>query len=173
VINLIYKIAKLIKASTTEISINEAVDFADAVNQHFDIKKLSKILVTGKGLLKPTSRTMEFELTITGEMTLSCALTLDEVAYPFATTINPTFTWNAEQHDPYSEDYLIKDTVELAPLIWQEILIQVPQRVVKDGAHAELKRLGIELLSEENHQLEAKNTIDSRFLVLEKLEFEK
>ena len=169
---MIYKIAKLIKESTKEVEINEEIDFSDAVKRNPDIRKLSKVTVSGKGTIYPTARTMEFDLMIKGEMTLSCALTLDDVLYPFEATLNPVFTWDQEKYDEDSEDYLVKDTIELACAIWQEIFIQIPLRVVKEGAHDELANKGIEILTEEVLEKEDKTKFDPRFSILEKLKFE-
>jgi len=167
-----WQIAKLIKESAKEISIDEEVDFSDAVKQNPNIRKMSKVSVTGKGFIDSTTRTINFDLTIKGEMTLSCALTLDDVIYPFEVTLNPTFIWDQERYDENSEDYLVKDTIELAPIIWSEIFIQIPLRVVKEGAYDELARQGIEILTAEDLEKEEKNKVDPRFSVLKGLKFE-
>lgn len=167
-----WQIAKLLKQSTTEIEVNEEVDFSDAVKRNPDIRSMSKVLVTGKGIVSTTERKIEFDLTIKGEMTLACALTLDDVIYPFEAKLNPKFVWDANKYDEDSEDYLFKDTIELASAVWQEIFIQIPLRVVKEGAHEELARLGVEIVSEEELENEAKNKVDPRFAALEGLKFE-
>ena len=167
-----WQIGKLIQAQTKEFEVDEEVDFSDAAMQNPDIKKMSKIFVKGKGLMCLTTRTLVFDLRIKGEMTLNCALTLDDVNYPFEATLNPVFTWDQEKYDHNSEDYLVRDTIELAPIIWQEICIQIPLRVVKDGAYDELARQGIEIFTEEDLEKEAKAKIDPRFSVLEGLKFE-
>jgi uncharacterized protein len=167
-----WQIAKLLKESAKQIEINEEVDFSDAAKRNPDIRKISKVLVTGKGTIEATTRTVRFDLTIKGEMTLSCALTLDDVIYPFEATLNPVFIWDQERYDEDSDDYLVKDTIELASAIWQEIFIQIPLRVVKEGAHEELAHQGIELLTEEEVQKDAETKVDPRFSVLKELKFE-
>ena len=167
-----WQIAKLLKEGEKELIINEEVDFSDAAKRNPDMRSMTKVLVTGKGTIFTTTRKMIFDLSIKGEMTLGCALTLDDVIYPFEATVNPTFVWDDSKYDEDSEDYLVKDTIELAPAIWQEIFIQVPLRVVKEGAHAELKRQGIEILSEEAFEEEVENKADPRFAILEGLKFE-
>ena len=170
-----WQIAKLIKEQTKEIKVNEEVDFSDAAGRNPDIRKISKVLITGKGSIDTTTRIMVFDLTIKGEMTLSCALTLDDVPYPFETTINPVFIWDQERYNDDSDDYLVKDTdtIELASVIWQEIFIQIPLRVVKDGAYDELARQGIEILTEEDLEKETETKGDPRFSVLKRLKLEK
>jgi len=167
-----WQIARLLKESTRKLEVNETVDFSDAVKKNPDIKKLSDVLVTGVGLIDPTSRTISFDLSIQGEMTLSCALTLDDVIYSFDATLNPVFIWDIEKYDEDSEDYLVKDHIELASAVWQEIFIQIPLRVVKDGAYEELERQGIEVISVENFEKEAEKRLDPRLEVLKNLKFE-
>ena len=167
-----WQIARLLKESTKKIQINEEVDFSDAVKRNPDIRSMTKVLVTGKGTIFATERRMVFDLTIKGDMTLGCALTLDDVIYPFEATLHPVFIWDSEKYDEDSEEYLVKDTIELASAIWQEIFIQIPLRIVKDGAHAELARQGIKILSAEESAEEAEKKVDPRLAVLEGLKFE-
>jgi len=167
-----WQIAKLIKESAKEIEVDEEVDFSDAVKRNPDIRNMSKVLVKGKGSIYPTTRTMEFDLTLKGKMTLGCALTLDDVIYPFEATLNPVFIWDGEKYDEDSEDYLVKDTIELAPAIWQEIFMQIPLRIVKEGAYEELARQGIEILTEEDLEKEVETKLDPRFEVLKGIKFE-
>jgi uncharacterized protein len=167
-----WQISKLIKESVKEIEINEEVDFSDAVKRSPDIRNLSLIRVIGTASIESSRRMVEFNLKIKGEMTLGCALTLNDVIYPFEATIEPIFTWNSE-NDEDSEEYLVKgDSVELAPVVWQEIFLQIPLRVVKDGAYEEIKRQGIEILTEKDLEKEGENKIDPRFSVLEGVSFE-
>jgi len=167
-----WQIAKLLKEATKEIQVNEEVDFAEAVKKNPDLRKMSPVSVTGKGTIFPTVRNMTFDLTIKGNMTLPCALTLDDVVYPFEASLSPTFTWDAEKYDPDSDDYLVKDTIELAAAVWQEIFVQIPLRVVKEGAYDELDRQGITLISEEEHEKMAAEKVDPRLEVLKNLKFD-
>ena len=178
VIKMKWQIAKLLQSSQLfkeamrEVEINEEVDFSDAVKRNPDIRSMQKVRVTGKGSIYPTERMMRFDLKIEGEMTLGCALTLDDVNYPFEARIDPVYTWNPDTYDEDSEDYLVKDTIELASAVWQEIFVQIPLRVVKDGAYEELEKLGVGFLTEENYEQEVENKIDPRLSVLKNLKFE-
>ena len=167
-----WQIAKLLKEVTKEIQVNEEVDFAEAVKKNPDLRKMSPVLVTGKGTIFSTARNVTFDLTIRGEMTLPCALTLDDVIYPFKATLNPIFTWDAEGYDPDSDDYLVKDTIELAASVWQEIFVQIPLRVVKEGAYEDLSRQGITFVSEEDHVKAVAEKVDPRFEVLKNLKLD-
>jgi len=167
-----WQIARLLKGSTKVIEIDETVDFTDAVKRNPDIRKMSEIRVKGCGKIDATARTATFDLTIQGEMTLACALTLDDVTYPFQAQLSPTFIWDINNYEEESEDYLVKETIELAPAVWQEIFIQIPLRVIKDGAYEQLAQQGVELLTSEDLEKEAKTKIDPRLEVLKSLKFE-
>ena len=104
-------------------------------------------------------------------MTLACALTLDDVEYPFEYDSIEVFVLDADLYDEAEDEYLVTGTtVELAPVIWQNILLQKPLRVVKEGAYEEMKKKGIEFETEEDLQeSEAAPKVDPRLAVLSKL----
>ena len=77
-----WAIAQLIKQGSQVFEINELVDFSDVVKNHDEIRDLSKIKVTGTGQLQ--GKKVVFNLTIEGTMILPCALTLEDVEYPFS-----------------------------------------------------------------------------------------
>jgi len=167
-----YQITKLLKEVTKEIQVNEEVDFAEVVKKNPDLRKMSPVLVTGKGTIFPTTRCITFDLKIQGEMTLPCALTLDDVIFAFEAQLNPTFTWDADRYDPDSDDYLVKDTIELASSVWQEIFVQIPLRVVKEGAYDELAAQGIAFVSEEDYEKAVAEKVDPRFEILKNLKLD-
>jgi len=168
-----WQISKLLKASTREIDVDEEVDFSDAAKRNPDIRNLSLVHVAGTGTINPTTRTVTFQLNIKGEMTLSCALTLDDVIHPFEVDIQPVFIWDADKYDEDGEDWLVKgDHLELAPVVWQEVFLQIPLRVIKEGAYKEIEEKGIEFLTPEELEKERENKIDPRFAALESLQFE-
>ena len=76
-----WAIAQLIKQGSQIFEIDELVDFSDVVKHHDEIRKLSKVKVTGTGQLQ--GKKVVFNLHIEGTMTLPCALTLEDVDYPF------------------------------------------------------------------------------------------
>ena len=164
-----WKIAKLLKERVQEIKVNEEIDFTDAAAANPDIKSMTTVLVTGKGYVFSTDCKIVFDLSIKGCMRLACALTLDDVDYPFVATLHPVFVWDIKRYDAASEDYLVKDIIELAPVIWQEIYLRIPLRVVKVGAYEELERLGINFQDAQVLEND-ENQIDPRFAVLKELE---
>ena len=140
-----WAIAQLIKQGSKVFEIDELVDFSDIVNAHDEIRKLSKVKVTGTGQLQ--GKKVVFNLHIEGTMTLACALTLDDVEYPFDYDSVEVFVLDADLYEEGEDEYLVTGTtIELAPVIWQNILLQKPLRVVKEGAYEEMKKKGIRII---------------------------
>ena len=63
-----WAIAQLIKQGSQIFEIDELVDFSDVVKHHDEIRKLSKVKVTGTGQLQ--GKKVVFNLHIEGSMTL-------------------------------------------------------------------------------------------------------
>ena len=165
-----WAIAQLIKRGTEVFEIDELVDFNNVLKPSDEIRKLSKVKVTGTGQLQ--GKKVVFKLQIEGIMTLPCALTLDDVEYAYHVDTTEVFVFDNESYQEGDDEHLVTGTtVELAPAIWQNIILQKPLRVVKEGAYEELKKQGIEFESEEDFQESATETqkVDPRLAVLSKL----
>lgn len=164
-----WAIAQLIKQGSQVFEINELVDFSDVVKNHDEIRDLSKIKVTGTGQLQ--GKKVVFNLTIEGTMILPCALTLEDVEYPFSIDTVEIFVLDSALYEEGEDEILVTGTsVELAPVIWQNIMLEKPLRVVKEGAHEQLKKQGIEFETEEDlHESESEPKVDPRLAVLSKL----
>ena len=104
-------------------------------------------------------------------MTLPCALTLEDVEYPFSVDTVEIFVLDSALYEEGDDEILVTGTtVELAPVILQNIMLEKPLRVVKEGAYEEMKNQGIEFESEEDlHESEPVQKIDPRLAVLSKL----
>ena len=73
------------------------------------------------------------ELTVKGIMKMKCSISNDDVDYQFEDTDSISFSF--EKGDDDSEIYLAKgNVVDLSPFIWQLIVVNVPLKVIKDGA---------------------------------------
>jgi len=165
-----WAVAQLIKQGSEVFEIHETIDFSKLLRPHDEIRSISPVRVDGTGQLQ--GKKVLFNLHIEGEMTLGCALTLDDVLYPFAFDTVEIFVLDSEEFEEESDEILVTSAVvELAPVIWQNVFLQKPLRVVKDGAYEELKQQGIELETEEEllEKAAAKETVDPRLAVLSTL----
>lgn len=84
------------------------------------------------------------DLSVTGVFVLPCALTLEDVDYEFEVKIEENL---GKFNDFYNKN---KNTLDILPFIWENIVSEVPIRVVKDGAKPQcLTGEGWELVSDD------------------------
>ena len=98
-------------------------------------------------------------LNIKGIMILPCAVTLKPVEYPFNIDINGEID---EILDNFDKNYT--NTIDIFPIIWENILMEIPMRVVSDEAKDyKIEGDGWRLVNEEEHSSpfdELKNIFD-------------
>lgn len=82
------------------------------------------------------------DLDVSGTFILPCAITLEDVEYNFTTKIEEIW---GKFNDFYEN---VKNNLDICPIIWENIVSEVPMRVVKDGIDTKnLNGNGWELVS--------------------------
>lgn len=83
-------------------------------------------------------------LEITGTFILPCAITLEDVFYSFSTKMEENL---GKFEDFYDKN---KNSLDILPILWENIVTEVPIRVVKEGVSAQdLNGEGWEVISSE------------------------
>ena len=147
-------IIDLTKLNTSlSINIDEKVNIVDEWLVNTDIQKLDDVSFKGK-IINEVDETYLLTGLLNGRMLLLDNLTLEEVWYPFSIEIE--------------ENYEISENIlDILPILWQNILVEVPLKVVSDSTKdVTLKGDGWRLISEDEYNLE-KN--ESPFSELNKL----
>ncbi|KIL50365.1 hypothetical protein KP77_17400 [Jeotgalibacillus alimentarius] len=148
-----WSIIQLQKYRNEDFKIDETVDMNELTERHRDIRQVSPVHVTGRGDI--SSSRITFHLQIETTLTLPCARTLADVAYPVSLQTVETFILNSsyvdedlneEVHEPEGE------VINLRPVIEEILLTLVPLQVFSDKAMKEEgmdSGKGWEVLSEE------------------------
>ncbi|MDD2490199.1 MAG: DUF177 domain-containing protein [Bacilli bacterium] len=124
-------LTKLIHNYIEELNINEEIIFSDSYLENSEIKQISPIQING--FIKVASENLyALNLTVTGEMTLTCAVTLEDVVYPISFQIEEILSENEEKEENYIK--IINNTIDIMPIIWQNILMEVPLKVTSPKA---------------------------------------
>ena len=84
---MILDLTRLINNYVEEIKINEKLFFGDKYIKNTEIRKLSEIIVEGC-ISCTTEKLYDLNFIVKGEMVLPCAITLEDVNYPFCININ-------------------------------------------------------------------------------------
>ncbi len=102
------------------ISIPEEYDLNKA-----GIRKIENLHVSGTISIDYEDEIVA-DLTVTGDFILPCAVSLEDVLYPINVKIEENM---GKFEDFYNKN---KNTLDILPFIWENIVSEVPIRVVKD-----------------------------------------
>ncbi len=155
----------LIKQKEGQFSFDELLTFPNEMFHNLSqINGLKDVRVVGNGRLDMKNRQLYVDYTVEGQMILPCAVSLENVAYPFHIETTAIFGFYKPEDD---EDVIEvkRDTVDLTPVVFQEIMLDVPMRVVKDGATMKQEGKGWKVLSEEEN-VQDEDYIDPRLAKL-------
>lgn len=155
-------LTKLITRVTDKLDINEQVDIDKSYLGSSDIKDISKVNVNGS--IYPYEGNYELSLNIKCTLTLVCSISLEDVEYNIDININETIKDDNQDEEIEKNNKIINNTIDLIPIIWQNIILEVPLKVVSPNIKPEnVKGDGWRFITDEK---EIEKDIDPR---LEKL----
>ena len=119
-------LTKLLYSQTDKILIDDTIVIPKEYLENSDIKDISDVKVSGE----ITSDEVEtvINLNIKCNLTLTCSVSLKDVNYPVDINIEEIIGENDENLEDF--DKIINNSIDLVPIIWQNILLEVPIRVV-------------------------------------------
>lgn len=147
--------------------LNSNIDSCIPVNIEYEFSKEElegtdliecRINVIGE-IYKSIMGELAVNLSIKGIMVLPCAITLKPVEYPFNIEID-------DEINQIIEDFVknYTNTIDIFPIIWENILMEIPMRVVSsDAQDYKIEGDGWRLITEEEHSSpfdELKNLFD-------------
>ena len=134
------------------INIDEEVNNITEGLEGTDIKKIKNLVITGY-IDRDVIDEYHIYLKIEGTLILECAITLKEIEYPISIEIDDNYEDLMAEIGENVKN--ITNTLDIWPIIWHNVLLVVPMRVVSPGAEAEVnKGDGWEFISAENNEKE-------------------
>lgn len=129
-----------------EIIIDEQINIDKELLKNTELIDLKDLQAEGN-LTKDAMGDIVLNLSVSGTMILECAITLKPVDYPF------TYEINGKLEDFLEEiNKKIENTIDILPIIWENILMEIPMRVVSPDAKLEtLKGEGWRFVTEGEH----------------------
>ncbi len=119
-------LTKLISAEVDEISINDSVEIPKEYLSGTEIKDISKVNIEGS--ITENGESYDLYLNIKCNLTLVCSVSLKDVEYPIDIDINEIISQTGENLEDFCK--IVNNSIDLVPIIWQNILVEVPIRVV-------------------------------------------
>ena len=123
------------------LDIDSDVTFDEELYCKTDVRNIMNAHVTGELSISYEDE-LECDLLVTGTFILPCAITLEDVSYDFEVKIEENL---GKFEDFYNKN---KNSLDILPVLWENVVSEVPIRVVKEGASLDnLNGDGWELVS--------------------------
>lgn len=145
-----FDITRLNNNIDKSIFVDEVYSFSKDELLGTDLLKLDDVKIEGE-IFKNSLGNIELGLDVSGIMVLPCAITLKPVDYPFSTEINGEIEELMADFEENSTK--LKNTIDILPIIWENILLEIPMRVISDEAKDKdfnLSGDGWEFVSDDN-----------------------
>ena len=126
-------LTKLMYNTIDEIPINCIINIPKEYLENTDIKDISKVEIEGD--ISENGENYSVNLNIKCNLTLVCSVSLKDVIYPIDINIEEIIGENGNNLEDF--DKIINNSIDLLPIIWQNILVEVPIRVVSPDIEEE------------------------------------
>lgn len=126
-----FDITRLNNNIDKSILVDETYSFTLDEIKGTDLLKLDDVKIDGE-IFKNSLGNIELNLDVEGIMILPCAITLKPVKYPFAINISGEYIELIEDLEENLKNF--QNTIDILPIIWENILMEIPSRVVSDEA---------------------------------------
>lgn len=141
-----YDISELINGLLLKIDIDELIKFKSEDLKGTDIKKIDDVEV--KGYISFERDIYYLYLNIKTNLYLEDSRTLEIIKFPIDIQVSHEIGENTEDENYYK---ISKNTLDILPIVWENIVLEVPLRVVKDDKDIVLEGNGWSLNKEENN----------------------
>ena len=149
--NMEFNLLRLKNGLDKNIIIDMTYEFDKELLKQGNLLDLKDVIIQGY-MTKDCLDNIILDVEVTGTMILPCAITLKPVNHPFEVKINGNIEELMEEIDENTKK--IENTIDILPIIWENILMEIPMKVVSDDESlSTLKGDGWRVITEET-QLE-------------------
>lgn len=126
---MLLDLTKLQNRKENELTFNELITLDRELYKDTDIRSLSPLDVS-INIHRVTDSDYSMDLNIKGTMVLPCSVTLKDVNYPFEVKTEVKVSNNDENDEEYVK--IMQNNIDIIPIIWQNIVLEIPLRVVSE-----------------------------------------
>ena len=145
VIIMIIDIVRLKNDIIEYIEVDEEITFSDELISETNIINLSTVHVYGE--VYKSNDDYELDLTMEGVMTLPCSISLKPVTHEFSVKINENYFESIEEIQKNSKKS--NNTIDILPILWENILVEIPIRIISPDSEVVTSGDGWKLITEE------------------------
>ena len=148
-----YNLLRLRNNLDKYISVDLTYTFDKEQLKGTDLLELKDVKIVGE-IYKDSLEEICLNVNVEGIFKLPCAITLKPVEYPFAIKIEGS----TNELMGENEEFVKKDenTLDIFPIIWENILMEIPMRVVSEGAEDQISNLegnGWKVITDEENDI--------------------
>ena len=107
------------------LDLDDDFTISEEYYQNTEIRSIKNLHI--KGIIRIELDEIMADIIVTGTFVLPCAITLEDVEYNFETNIDDSI---GNFEDFYNNN---KNSLDILPFIWENIVSEVPMRVIKEG----------------------------------------
>ena len=157
--------SELERLGDNQLVIDEQVSFsAESLEKIGRLRELKDVQIVGKGYFDQNVERFYVDMTVTGEMVVPCAITLEDIHLPLDFVASESFSFDkVEEDEPVNEVH--GEILDLLPIIFQLILMEVPWKAVKENLKEYPKGDGWEIVREKDFERREKG-LDPRLAKL-------
>jgi uncharacterized protein len=127
---MLLDLTRLQNRSVNELSFSDTITIDESLYKNTDIRSLSPIKID-VNIRRVMDSSYKMLLNIEGTMILPCALTLKDVSYPFSVETEVKLSVDDENDEEYVK--INQNNIDIIPIVWQNIVLEIPLRVVSDN----------------------------------------
>lgn len=166
-----YSKVELVQAENATIEFNDQITFENSIfKQKNNLRGLSDVTVYGNIHYDHNLDVAIADIEIDGKMIVPCSITLEDVEYDFHTKSLETFSFTKTENEDVHPTK--GDVVELLPVIFQLIILEIPLKVVKPGLKKYPKGDGWEVVKEEDYIKRKAQDLDPRLAKLKEFKLQ-
>ena len=125
---MIIDLNPLFNGIKSTIYFDKIFNFSKEKLKNTSIKKLSSVKVNGK-ITKISDYSIDLTMEIKTNMTLEDSVTLEEIEYPVNIQFNSIIDSDEDDEESCK---ILQNTLDILPIVWENIVLEVPLRVVKE-----------------------------------------
>lgn len=145
---MIIDLSSLKNNISNKIDIDMNYSFTKEQLEKTEIRKLDDVKIKGT-ITKDVMNNYYLNLHVSGNMILPCAVTLKDVTYPFECQIYGEIDEIMQEIDEFYKK--IENSLDIFPIIWENILMEIPMKVVsEDAANYKIEGNGWKLITEDD-----------------------
>ena len=130
---MIIDLTSLIQGQVDLLYIDNEIEIPKDLLNGTEIKDISKVKVIGT--ISENGESYDLDLHIKCNLTLICSVSLKDVDYPIDIKTNEIISQTGENLEDFCK--IINNSIDLVPIIWQNILVEVPIRIVSPDIEEE------------------------------------